>query len=471
MAQAPAPGARRGASGDTRSGYGSGSGSGSGSRSGSGSGGMSADAQCCESVHAIAERQELVLRRQLKELHRLVGAQRQLKGADPLTGQLLEAQAGRAKKPGLLDELPPLLDSAGGIASIGCVAGVVDIMRRATAVDSTRKLLIVVLDKTKDKMPCLAKFVKIQGLGVLSSWLGDASKAGRPQPVLQILRLLPRLPVTVNGLKDSGIGKLVNRLTKEKAGSDEDVRREAAKVVDGWKALAKAKAAADSTAPPPAAPKPQASPPRVAGAPAPAAPAPAAPKPAAEARAPTRGEGKAGSDRADPEKKGSARARATAIRDNDMFGDSKASSGPSKKAKAATRPDHARARAERMKASRPIASNPFDASSASSTERRPSPTHSRPKTPPPGRSSPSAAADGPAAAGTNAHKRTRDPAGGREAAGSPSAGTKKQKTGDAGVKKKRVTWPAADKLANWKFFEKEEQAPTAASQVTPNNRC
>ena len=98
---------------------------------------MSADAQCCESVHAIAERQELVLRRQLKELHRLVGAQRQLKGADPLTGQLLEAQAGRAKKPGLLDELPPLLDSAGGIASIGCVAGVVDIMRRATAVDST----------------------------------------------------------------------------------------------------------------------------------------------------------------------------------------------------------------------------------------------------------------------------------------------------------------------------------------------
>ena len=198
----------------------------------------------------------------------MVGAQRQLKGADPLTGQLLEAQAGRAKKPGLLDELPPLLDSAGGIASIGCVAGVVDIMRRATAVDSTRKLLIVVLDKTKDKMPCPAKFVKIQGLGVLSSWLGDASKAGRPQPVLQILRLLPRLPVTVNGLKDSGIGKLVNRLTKEKAGSDEDVRREAAKVVDGWKALAKAKAAADSTAPPSAAPKPQASPPRVAGAPA-----------------------------------------------------------------------------------------------------------------------------------------------------------------------------------------------------------
>ena len=56
-----------------------------------------------------------------------------LKGADPLTGQLLEAQAGRAKKPGLLDELPPLLDSAGGIASIGCVEGVVAIMRKATA--------------------------------------------------------------------------------------------------------------------------------------------------------------------------------------------------------------------------------------------------------------------------------------------------------------------------------------------------
>ena len=314
---------------------------------------------------AMAERQELVLRRQLRELHRLVSVQRQRKGTDPLTGEAVDQ--GRSKTPHVLDDLPPLLDSQGGIASIGCVEGVVAIMRQTTAVDSTRKLLIVVLEKTKDKMPCLAKFVKIHGLGVLSTWLADAMTANRPQAVVQILRLLPRLPVTVNGLKDSGIGKLVNKLTKEKAGGDEEVRKEAGSVLEGWKKLAKAKAAAGSAAsptPPAPAPATGSSPPRSDGT---ETATDAATPPAATVR--TAGtsaaieaaakvdtvklSGKAERPEA-TDKKGAARARATAIRDNDMFGDSTKASGaaPAKKAKTSIRPDHVRARVERMKAGR-----------------------------------------------------------------------------------------------------------------------
>jgi hypothetical protein len=323
----------------------------------------------------LAERQEVVLRRQLRELHRLVGVQRQRKGTDPLTGQAVEQQ-GRSKTPHLLDGLAPLLDSLGGIASIGCVEGVVGIMRKTTAVDSTRKLLIVVLEKTKDKMPCLAKFVKIQGLGVLSTWLGDAAKANRPLAVVQILRLLPRLPVTVNGLKDSGIGKLVNKLTKEKAGADEDVRKEAASVLEGWKKLAKAKAAAESTVPPKTTPAAAASAaatgttptggPAATTAAAAAATAeatvgtagqPTAAQPAAKDTRPSAKAERAGERPDAADKKGAAaRSRATAIRDNDMFGDSKKAAGPApaKKAKTSIRPDHVRVRAERMKAGRMV---------------------------------------------------------------------------------------------------------------------
>eukprot|EP01043_Picozoa_sp_COSAG02_P059333 COSAG02_NODE_7545_length_2968_cov_1.526316_2_plen_335_part_00 len=307
---------------------------------------------------AMAERQELVLRRQLRELHRLVGVQRQRKGTDPLTGEAVDQ--GRPMTPHVLDGLPPLLDSQGGIASIGCVEGVVAIMRQTTAVDSTRKLLIVVLEKTKDKMPCLATFVKIHGLGVLSTWLGDAMKATRPQAVMQILRLLPRLPVTVNGLKDSGIGKLVNKLTKEKAGSDEDVRKEAGSVLEGWKKLAKAKAAAASPTAPASAPASSSIGSARTGSATAAAtpPATAAHGTAAKSAVPE------ATAKADPakistkaerpestDKKAAARSRATAI---DMFGDSKKAGGaaPAKKAKASIRPDHVRARAERMKAGR-----------------------------------------------------------------------------------------------------------------------
>ena len=319
---------------------------------------------------AMAERQELVLRRQLRELHRLVSVQRQRKGTDPLTGEAVVDQ-GRSKTPHVLDDLPPLLDSQGGIASIGCVEGVVAIMRQTTAVDSTRKLLIVVLEKTKDKMPCLAKFVKIHGLGVLSTWLADAMTANRPQAVVQILRLLPRLPVTVNGLKDSGIGKLVNRLTKEKAGGDEELRKEAGSVLEGWKKLAKAKAAAGSASSP-TSPAPArgadtgSSPP--AGSDGTETATDAATPPAATVRS-TAGTSaaveavakvdtvklSAKADRPEAtDKKGGARARATAIRDNDMFGDSTKATGaaPAKKPKTAIRPDYVRARAERMKAGR-----------------------------------------------------------------------------------------------------------------------
>lgn len=341
------------------------------------SSGMSAVALDCGEemvvATAMAERQELVLRRQLRELHRLVSVQRQRKGTDPLTGKAIDQ--GRSKTPHILDGLAPLLDNQGGIASIGCVEGVVDIMRQTTAVDSTRKLLIVVLDKTKDKMPCLAKFVKIQGLGVLSSWLGDAMKANRPQAVVQILRLLPRLPVTVNGLKDSGIGKLVNKLTKEKAGADEDVRKEAGSVLEGWKKLAKAKAAAESKASPGA--LVPASEPATATASSPPGSActgatSAAAAPLTPTVSTTAGKSAAieGSKRTDvakqstkvervetTDKKGAARSRATAIRDNDMFGDSKKTGGaaPAKKLKTSIRPDYVRARAERMKAGRMVA--------------------------------------------------------------------------------------------------------------------
>ena len=140
-------------------------------------------------LRKTAQRQELVLRRQIRELHRLVGVQRLLHGVDPLTG--LAATVESTKVSQAEKHLLTLLDEQGGIAMVDCVDAVMNVMRRTGPNSSGRKLLVLVLDKTRDKMPCLAKFVKVGGLGVLCTWLGDAAKANKAQLTMKILKLLP----------------------------------------------------------------------------------------------------------------------------------------------------------------------------------------------------------------------------------------------------------------------------------------
>eukprot|EP01047_Picozoa_sp_COSAG01_P017407 COSAG01_NODE_920_length_12728_cov_38.396864_7_plen_540_part_00 len=412
-------------------------------------------------VLGTAERQELLLSRQLKELHRLVAKQRQLHGKDPLTGAVVH----RPKKIAdpFEEKLLPLLDEQGGISGIENVESVLTLMRQASSVDSSRKLLLLVLDKTRDKMPCLAKFVKAQGLGVLSSWLSDASKAAKPQLVLKILRLLPRLPVTVNGLRDSGIGKLVNRLTKTKADvgeTREDIKKEAASVVEGWKALAKANVSSTS-ATTVAAPRRDAEPlakkNKLNKASLPSSnkhPAGGSDgKTSAAARTEPR-------EKQDVDKKPAARRTATVIRESDMFGAGAAAGSSQKKPRTVRRPspiEGGHRQAKPPAAGRP--KSPTSSSPFSSSAGRASPRHTVVKA--------DAAAGSAATAAGNKRPHadmTSDRVAARDVAPSKMprvadepASTKPKKRG------KRVTWPPDDKIARWKYFTKDE--PAAIKQV------
>jgi hypothetical protein len=394
-------------------------------------GGMPGTALLYAALHGTAARQELVLRRQVKELHRLVGAQRLLQGIDPLTG---EAPA-RATK--VEEKLLTLLDEKGGISRIDGVPDVLEIMRGTKSGESSRKLLILVLEKTTGKMPCLAKFVKMQGLAVLSMWLTDASKVGKPQLVMKILKLLPRLPVTVSGLRDSGIGKLVNKLTKQKSESGEEIRKEAAHVVDGWKALAMANVAR-STAAPQSLQRAPVHPPK------------------STLQMPGKYDTKATQPpketKIDLEKK-VVRPRTTVICDNDMFG-----GGPAAKSivpkKMTSGRDHVRARAERMKTGRLAAavSDPFETGTSGATDKstgRPISPNSN------GRSSPTLSTGLALSNGNASKKRAQD-----QVAGPSDANAAHKSRANAHsepvAKRKRVTWPADDKIARWKYFTKDD---------------
>jgi hypothetical protein len=411
-------------------------------------------------VLGTAERQELLLSRQLKELHRLVAKQRQLHGKDPLTGAVVH----RPKKIAdpFEEKLLPLLDEQGGISGIENVESVLTLMRQASSVDSSRKLLLLVLDKTRDKMPCLAKFVKAQGLGVLSSWLSDASKAAKPQLVLKILRLLPRLPVTVNGLRDSGIGKLVNRLTKTKADvgeTREDIKKEAASVVEGWKALAKANvssASATTVAVPRRDAEPLAKKNKLNKASLSSSNKHHSGGSDGKTSAAARNEPR---EKQDVDKKPAARRTATVIRESDMFGAGAAAGSSQKKPRTVRRPSptEGHRQAKPPAAGRP--KSPTSSSPFSSSAGRASPRHTVVKADAAAGSAATAAGNKrPHADMTSDRIAARDVAPSKmpRVADEPSSANPKKRG-------KRVTWPSDDKIARWKYFTKDE--PAAIKQV------
>eukprot|EP01052_Picozoa_sp_SAG31_P055503 SAG31_NODE_15361_length_759_cov_0.654545_1_plen_185_part_01 len=170
-----------------------------------------------EQMTATVERQDVSFRRQLKQLHKFVDIQQQLTGINPLTGEVVEKSEAQKQVENFEKRLSAVMDSDSAIANSDKVANFLKLMQGESN-DSSKKLLIMVLGKTKEKTPCLARFVKSDGLAVLNAWLVDANQAERVRTdlIMQILKLLPSLPVTLRSLKDSAIGKTVNKISKSK---------------------------------------------------------------------------------------------------------------------------------------------------------------------------------------------------------------------------------------------------------------
>ena len=180
-------------------------------------------AELDKEIASTAGRQESIFRRQLEQLHKFVDIQQQLTGFHPLTNEIAEKPEAQKQAESFENRLTPLLDATGSISGSDKVAAFLKLMQ-ADGNASSRKLLIMVLGKTKEKTPCLARFVKADGLAVLSAWLTEAMQGAKTVLIMQISKLLPSLPVTLNSLKESGIGKTVNKIGKSKREGDTDIK-------------------------------------------------------------------------------------------------------------------------------------------------------------------------------------------------------------------------------------------------------
>jgi len=212
-------------------------------------------------MESNAARQAPLFARQLERLHRACEAQTRLTGVHPISsasppaaaaaaGAAAAAASGGAAGTAAAAELAlesalvKLLDDEGRISATEHMGALHALMQQQTQEDD-RKVLLLVLLNTKH-MPCLARFVKSGGLSTLNAWLNAAREAQSTCSIVAILKILPKLPVTMSALKSCGIGKSVNKLRKHES---DDVQSAAVSVVNGWKSLV---AGSGAGPPPPA---------------------------------------------------------------------------------------------------------------------------------------------------------------------------------------------------------------------------
>lgn len=156
---------------------------------------------------------------------------------------------GRAVRP---VEIANITDKYGGLENSAGVEHLIHIMqehvddsaKRGTDLTSWRTMLVEVIANT-NRDDCLNQFVQIGGLLIMDGWLqvahkGKNSEAGSPKEgdtvddelLLMLLHAFNKLPVDLNALKKSSVGKSVNLLRSHK---NSEIKKRAKFLVDAWK--------------------------------------------------------------------------------------------------------------------------------------------------------------------------------------------------------------------------------------------
>ncbi|PKA51474.1 putative mediator of RNA polymerase II transcription subunit 26c [Apostasia shenzhenica] len=135
----------------------------------------------------------------------------------------------------------------GALVSTDGVEKLVQLMQvdNSKKIDLTGRVLLADVIAATDKIDCLNKFVQIRGVPVLDEWLQEAHKGktgdvNSPKEsekaveelLLALLRALDKLPVNLNALQTSHIGKSVNHLRGHK---NLEIQKKARSLVDRWK--------------------------------------------------------------------------------------------------------------------------------------------------------------------------------------------------------------------------------------------
>lgn len=156
---------------------------------------------------------------------------------------------GRAVRP---VEIANITDKYGGLENSAGVEHLIHIMqehvddsaKKGTDLTSWRTMLVEVIANT-NRDDCLNQFVQIGGLLIMDGWLqvahkGKNNEGGSPKEgdtaddelLLMLLHAFNKLPVDLNALKKSSVGKSVNLLRSHK---HSEIKKRAKYLVDTWK--------------------------------------------------------------------------------------------------------------------------------------------------------------------------------------------------------------------------------------------
>jgi hypothetical protein len=117
-----------------------------------------------------------------------------------------------------------------------------------TGGDAQQLMYLVVLQNKHTTKACLRRFVEEGGVPVLHSWLAEAKKEfpKRRKYVLRLLDTLTLLPISLEVLKKSQLGKTVKTISKL---NDPEISDKANKLVSSWMGLVTPQDSASSATP------------------------------------------------------------------------------------------------------------------------------------------------------------------------------------------------------------------------------
>jgi len=147
----------------------------------------------------------------------------------------------------LIDRLADLMASDDSIGGEPQMATLITLISD-DAVDTTPGADEVVVEALKaTPKPLLQLFSHSAALAKLDEWLARASSKSEERKTLQLLEVLSKMPMSIESLQSSGVGKTVNKLRKDPSAPIKDA---ASQLVKDWKGVA----APPGSAPPAAAP-------------------------------------------------------------------------------------------------------------------------------------------------------------------------------------------------------------------------
>ncbi|KAG0008965.1 hypothetical protein BGZ80_002864, partial [Entomortierella chlamydospora] len=130
------------------------------------------------------------------------------------------------------------------------VKAAIELMEEAG--DSKGRIYILnTLISTKRLQPILKEFVRLKGHGLLSDWMVEAREdPGTPENrdlMRKTIEVLNELPLELDDIMVRGVGKVMNRIARNKDETvDKDTSERAAKVVKKWKDLVQGPAGSSS---------------------------------------------------------------------------------------------------------------------------------------------------------------------------------------------------------------------------------